>query len=176
MVGAAVEVQAVAAAGKQHHRVFFGVGFFRALFRQGGGFAAAVGVAVGGDRAFAAARPAASTDAVAKIHQALGVAAQGGGVVRQARFGLTPEGGEGCRLVSRAVDARVAGEQAFDVAVEDGFFLSVGEDGDGGGGAAADAFQRFQPGAVARELPAVFAHDLPGCVVQVARAAVVAKA
>ena len=33
VVGAAVEVQAVAAAGEQHYRVFFGVGFFRALFR-----------------------------------------------------------------------------------------------------------------------------------------------
>ena len=104
------------------------------------------------------------------------IAAQGGGVVRQARFGLAPEGGEGCRLVGRAVNASVAGKQAFDVAIEDGFFLAVGEDGDGSGGAAADAFQCFQSGAVARELPAVFAHDLPGCVVQVARAAVVAKA
>ena len=140
VVGAAVEVQAVAAAGKQHHRVFFGVGFFRALFRQGGGGVVPVGIAVGGDRACVAARATAGADAVAKIHQALGVAAQGGGVVRQARFGLVPEGGERRRLVGRAVNTGVAGKQAFDVAIEDGFFLAVGEDGDGSGGAAADAF------------------------------------
>ena len=70
----------------------------------------------------------------------------------------------------------MAGEQAFDVAVEDGFFLAEGEDGDGGGGAAPHALERLQPGTVARELPAVLIHDLPRGVVQVARAAVVAEA
>ena len=73
------------------------------------------------------------------------------------------------------IDAVVAQEDAFDIAVKDGFARAIGKDGDGGGGGASYAFQGLQFGAGGGEVAVVVVADVLRGVMEVARAAVVAK-
>ena len=83
-------MDAIAAVGEQHHGRFFRLDFRTAFFRQCSGSVVGKSVAVGGDRTGTTLRTAARADGAAEVHQALGVATQGGGIVRQAGFGCRP--------------------------------------------------------------------------------------
>ena len=121
-------------------------------------------------------RFAAFADGGAEIHQPLGVGGHGGGIGGQQAFGQCPQGLFEGFVGGVAVAGEDAAENAFDVAVEDGFAAVEGEGGDGGGGAAADAAEGFEGSAAVGKRAAVFCDDLFGGFVQVAGAAVIAQA
>ena len=142
---------------------------------QFGGAALFAGQADVGHRAGGALRFGAGADGCAEIHQPLGVGGHVGGVGGQQAFGQRPQALPEFFVGRVALACENAAEDAFDVAVEDGFALAEGEGGDGGGGAAADAAEGFETGAASGERAAVLCGDLFGGFVQVAGAAVIAQ-
>ncbi|CUJ29983.1 Uncharacterised protein [Achromobacter xylosoxidans] len=158
-----------------------GLAFRNRLARLGRGQFGLAAFALGdtgiGDRAALAGRLAARTEGGAQVHQALRV----GGHVQAGR-GLDLGVGQGPQALldlapgGVAGDAEVTGEDALDVAVQDGRALAIGEGGDGGGGRAADAGQGGDGFGAGGEVAIPVARDLLGAAVQVAGAGVVAQA
>ena len=162
-------------AHQQEVSVFLRFGGARFFARQFVGARALAGDAVGGERAGGAVGFVARTKACTEIHQSLGVGAQFVRAFGQAAFGKLPQAFLGGGRGRVGVDGGMAQEDAFDVAVEDGFARAIGKDGYRCGGRASYAFQGFEFGAGVRECAVVLVADLFGGVVEVAGAAVVAQ-
>ena len=174
--GRALLQQPFAVGVAQHQQLdgFYGLVFFGLLAGVVGLVALMEGAAAVHQRAAVAIGFAAGADHRAEIHHRLGVvlAALVGGEL----FGNVPQlvqyrGGAG-----PAVHGEVASQYPFDVAVEDGGFLSHGEAGDGAGGGAADARQGRQLFNTGREFTPKVGDNHLGALVQVAGAGVVAEA
>ena len=109
----------------------------------------------------------------AKIHQCLGVV--GKALLRQSCRGLAPQRALDRGQAGEAIDAGMAREHAFDIAIEDCDALAMSLREDGGGGAAADAGQRDELLQRARQLAVVICDTGLCGALQVAGAAVVAE-
>src|SRR6185295_3912606 len=125
------------------------------------------------DGADQAARRARDADRRAEIHQALRVRPDA--ALRQQRRRRLPQFALGTRLGEVAGEGEHAGEHALDVPVEDRGALAERERGDRRGGRAADAGQRRELFARARELGPVLGDDRLCGAVEHACPAVVAE-
>src|SRR5690606_13373445 len=130
--------------------------------------------AEGGHGAVGAAGGAGGADEGAQLHQGLVVGRGVGRVEEGLGEGPLAPGAGGA--VDRVVLGDEAGEDAGDVAVDQGGGEAEGDGGDGAGGVAADAGQGEQGLVVGRDDAAVAGDDLAGAGLQVTAAAVVAEA
>lgn len=115
-------------------------------------------------------------DGCAQIHQALRVGRHIGVFRRQQAFGKRPKRVFKFLILRIAVLSKDTAENAFDVAVQDGFSSVESKGRNGGSGTSAYAAERFQVFAFGWKGTAELSDDLLRGFVQVACAAVIAQA
>ena len=116
------------------------------------------------------------THCCAQVHQPLCIGRHIGVFRRQQAFGERPERVFKFFVLWIAVLGKNTAENAFDVAVQDGFAAVEGEGRNGSGGTSAYAAERFQVFALGRKDTAELFDDLLCGFVQIACAAVIAQA